>query len=123
MREVDEVRSRISQQFETAARHCQRTPPVWLPPEFYDRALEILQSGRRLSLSWNASGPYVRKKGRAANGQDHPEPAIDASGAATTEEVKVNGAAPPINETAAPVGNGTAATAFSADRFRRIGPH
>jgi hypothetical protein len=111
--EVDEVKGRISQQFETAARDCQKTPPVWLPPEFYDRAHEILQSGRRLSLSWNASGPYVRKKGRAANGQDHPE--LDAGGTNVTGETKINGGAPPINETAAP-----ATTALRRPRFPLI---
>jgi hypothetical protein len=108
--EVDEVRRRIGQQFETATRKCQQVPPDWLPPEYYQRALEILRGGRKLSLSWNASGPYIRKKGRTVNGQDYPEPEVG--------ETRINGAAPPINETErAPT---PAATALRRPRFPLI---
>jgi hypothetical protein len=102
--EIAEVKKRIVQQFETATSDCRDAPPDWMPPELYDRALEVLRTGRPLSLSWNASGAFVRKKGRAGNGHDPvPEP-IAGSGAEDVE----------INEFAA------AATAIKRRRFPLI---
>jgi hypothetical protein len=112
--ELDEVKRRISQQFETATRKWREVPPDWMPPEFYERAVEVLHSGRPLALGWNAAGPFIRKKGRTIDGHN-PAPEIIDSGTTVAEETKVNGAAPPIGAIAAP-----AATALRRPRFPLI---
>jgi hypothetical protein len=53
--EIKEVRSRIIAQFETAVRDA-KAPPPWLPAEFADRAIRILDEGSKISASIPAAG-------------------------------------------------------------------
>jgi hypothetical protein len=88
-REAEEiaVTSRIIKQFETACRDCDKAPPWWLPPEFCERAQEILDTGHKLALGYNKHGWFIRRHGRADQDDREAPKAVgsDAEGRAANK--------------------------------------
>jgi RecA-family ATPase len=65
--EFAEVRDRFLRQFETAAQDYHTSIPPWLPGEFHEGWQRVIDDGFVPMLCRNASGWFVRRKGRAAD--------------------------------------------------------
>jgi hypothetical protein len=91
-REVEDtaVTSRIIKQFETACRHCDKAPPWWLPPEFCERAQEILDTGHKLALGYNRHGWFIRRQGRTDQDDREAPTAGERVGGGDAEDSAAN---------------------------------